>query len=129
MSRYTVGAALAAALLWQSPVAQAGHGHGGGHGGGGHGGGAHSSGGRAGYADAPPAAGPAVDQPPGGGLDKALDFAQLGEEAFNAGQYGMAVRSWRHALVDTPRNGGLVLLLTQALFQTGNYNEAAGAAQ
>jgi tetratricopeptide (TPR) repeat protein len=58
-----------------------------------------------------------------------LGYAQQGEVNFASGNYSAAVRDWRHALVDDPRNPGLVLLLGQALFQTGNYNEAAGAVQ
>jgi hypothetical protein len=57
------------------------------------------------------------------------DFASIGEQDFRAGRYDAAVRSWRHALVDEPGNGGVMLLLAQALFATGKYDEAAGAVQ
>jgi len=57
------------------------------------------------------------------------DFATLGEQDFKAGRYAAAVRSWRHALVDEPGNGGLMMLIAQALFATGQYDEAAGAVQ
>ncbi len=57
------------------------------------------------------------------------DFAGQGELDFKAGRYSAAVQNWRHALIDDPRNGGIVLMLSQALFQTGQFNEAAGAAQ
>ncbi len=57
------------------------------------------------------------------------DFATLGEREFNAGRYDAAARNWRHALVDEPGNGGVMLLLAQALFATSKYDEAAGAVQ
>jgi Tfp pilus assembly protein PilF len=59
----------------------------------------------------------------------AVDFVAQGEAAFKAGNYEAAVRAWRHALVDDPQNGVLVLMLAQALFATGKYDEAAGAVQ
>ncbi len=58
-----------------------------------------------------------------------VDFGTLGEEAFRAGKFQEAANDFRHALVDDPTNGGLIMLLGQALFQTGNYNEAAGATE
>jgi tetratricopeptide (TPR) repeat protein len=61
--------------------------------------------------------------------ERAVGFSQQGEMDFKDGRYDLAMRNWRHALVDDPRNGGLVLLMAQALFQTGSYNEAAGAVQ
>jgi hypothetical protein len=57
------------------------------------------------------------------------DFATQGEQEFRAGKYEAAVRSWRHSLVDEPGNGGVMLLMAQALFATGQYDEAAGAVQ
>jgi tetratricopeptide (TPR) repeat protein len=39
------------------------------------------------------------------------------------------VRDFRHALVDDPTNGAYVMLLGQALFASGQYDEAAGATQ
>jgi Flp pilus assembly protein TadD len=57
------------------------------------------------------------------------DFAAEGEAAFRRGDYATAIRAWRHALVDQPENATLVLMLAQALFATGQYNEAAGAVQ
>jgi tetratricopeptide (TPR) repeat protein len=57
------------------------------------------------------------------------DFAGQGELDFKAGRYSAAVKNWQHALVDEPLNGGIVLMLSQALFQTGKFDEAAGAAQ
>jgi tetratricopeptide (TPR) repeat protein len=66
--------------------------------------------------------------PQAGGGD-ATEFASAGEAAFKAGDYQMAVKEWRHALVEAPNNGALVLLLAQGLFATGQYDEAAGAVQ
>lgn len=57
------------------------------------------------------------------------DFATQGEADFKAAKYSSAVRDWRHALVDDPRNGAVIMLLSQALLQTSQYDEAAGAAQ
>jgi tetratricopeptide (TPR) repeat protein len=57
------------------------------------------------------------------------DFAALGEQDFTAGRYGDAAKDWQHAILDDPQNGGLHLLLGQALFATGHYDEAAGATQ
>jgi tetratricopeptide (TPR) repeat protein len=62
-------------------------------------------------------------------LDNALDFAGQGEVDFRAGKYRAAIHDWRHALVDDPKNGAIMLLLAQALFATGQYDEAAGATQ
>ena len=61
--------------------------------------------------------------------DDALDFAGHGELDFKAGSYEGAVRNWKHALVEDPNNGALVLLLAQGLFATGQYDQAAGATQ
>ncbi len=63
-----------------------------------------------------------AQQPPTSGVD----FSSQGEAEFKAGKYQDAVHSWRHALLDQP-NGGIVLLTSQALFALGQYNEAAGA--
>jgi hypothetical protein len=84
------------------------------------------------YAPPIPYSGPdysADVEPPSEDLGRAIDYAQRGELDFHNGQYDQAVRNWRHALVDRPNNGGLVLLLGQGLFQTGNFAEAAGAIQ
>jgi tetratricopeptide (TPR) repeat protein len=59
----------------------------------------------------------------------AAGFDQAGEEAFRAGQYKEAAYDLRHALVDDPQNGTLAMMLAQALFAEGNFNEAAGATQ
>jgi len=58
-----------------------------------------------------------------------IDFAGQGENDFKAGDYNAAAREWRHALVDDPNNGPVVLLLGQSLFQLGQFDEAAGATQ
>ena len=62
-------------------------------------------------------------------LADSLDYAGQGEAAFAMGRYEDAANLWRHALVDDPTNGALVLLLAQAQFQLGNWDEAAGAVQ
>jgi Flp pilus assembly protein TadD len=59
----------------------------------------------------------------------ALDFAGQGETDFKAGKYKEAARAFRHALVDDPTNGAYVMLLGQALFASGQWDEAAGATQ
>ena len=64
-----------------------------------------------------------------GALPTAEQYAQIGETAFKARDYKSAVRAWRHGLVDDPNNGMLVLMLSQALFATEQFNEAAGATQ
>jgi Tetratricopeptide repeat len=59
----------------------------------------------------------------------AQDFARQGEFAFKDGDYKKASRAWRHALLDDPQNGTLIMMMAQAMFQSGEYNEAAGAVQ
>ena len=75
-----------------------------------------------------PAANAQVAQPALTGNDAEV-FAQKGENDFKAGDYKGAVYAWRHALVDDPQNGVLMMMLAQGLFATGSYNEAAGAVQ
>jgi len=58
-----------------------------------------------------------------------LDYAGVGEREFFAGDYARAVKSFRHAMVEDPGNGACALLLAQGLFQTGAFEEAAGAIQ
>jgi hypothetical protein len=60
---------------------------------------------------------------------EAMRFDQAGEQAFLAGQYRDAAYDWRHALVDDPQNGTLAMMLAQALFAQGSYNEAAAATE
>lgn len=62
-------------------------------------------------------------------LPTAEQYAEIGETAFKARDYKSAVRAWRHGLIDDPDNGVLVLMLSQGLFASGNFNEAAGATQ
>ena len=77
-----------------------------------------------------------VNQPQTPGADAlaqnpgaAGDYALRGEENFKAGKYDEAIKDWQHALVDVPRNGAYIMLMSQAFFATGRYNEAAGAVQ
>lgn len=62
-------------------------------------------------------------------LARAADFIEQGEEAMKAGKFREALSHWQHALVETPQNGGAILLVSQALFALGQYNDAAGAVQ
>jgi tetratricopeptide (TPR) repeat protein len=66
---------------------------------------------------------------PTSSIPSSSDFTSRGETEFRAGHYSSAVQLWRHALVDDPKNGGVVMMLSQALFAVGQYDEAAGAAQ
>jgi tetratricopeptide (TPR) repeat protein len=59
----------------------------------------------------------------------ANDFSTAAETDFRAGRYAKAANNWQHALVDDPENGGLLLLLSQALFAIGEYDPAAGNLQ
>jgi tetratricopeptide (TPR) repeat protein len=52
-----------------------------------------------------------------------------GRQAFRAGQYELALRNWQYVLVDNPKNGGVLLLVAQALFALGKYEAAASAIQ
>jgi len=56
-------------------------------------------------------------------------FADLGEQEFKAANYSKAVDAWKHAIVDDPKNGVLYMMLSQAYFAVGKFNESAGAAQ
>ena len=56
-------------------------------------------------------------------------FEEAGERAFKEGRYQDAVYNWRHAALDQEQNGALVLLLGQALFASGQYQDAAGATE
>ncbi len=64
------------------------------------------------------AAPPAADQ-----------YIAAGEQAFKSGQYESAIRSWQHALVEDPANGGVAMMMAQALFAIGQYDAAASAVQ
>jgi tetratricopeptide (TPR) repeat protein len=78
-----------------------------------------------GYPATPPTAPPAADQ----ANATVSSFAVQGEIDFKAGNYTAAESDWRHALVDEPNNGAYVMLLAQALFANGHFDEAAGALQ
>ena len=65
----------------------------------------------------------------GGALPSAEEYAQIGESSFKSRDYKSAVRAWRHAIVDDPENGVLVLMLAQGMFATEQFNESAGATQ
>jgi len=56
-------------------------------------------------------------------------FAEKGEADFKKGDYKAAVYAWRHAALDDPQNGVIHMMLAQALFATGQFDEAAGATQ
>jgi hypothetical protein len=74
--------------------------------------------------DAQPVQPPADASPASG-----IDFAAQGEAEFHAGNYQAAMAAFRHALVDEPNNAGLMLLISQSLFQMGQWTEAAGATE
>lgn len=79
-----------------------------------------------GYATAPAVAAQPAAQP---ATTASGPFAQQAELEFKDRNYKAAIKSWRHALVDDPQNGVLVLMLAQALFADGQFDEAAGAVQ
>lgn len=54
-------------------------------------------------------------------------YRSQAEEAFRKSNYGEAVRLANHALVESPNDGKLMLLLAQGLFAVGDYQGAAGA--
>jgi thioredoxin-like negative regulator of GroEL len=56
-------------------------------------------------------------------------YTAQGEADFKAGNYEGAANAWKHALVDDPQNPVLGLMLAQAMFATGKFEEAAGATQ
>lgn len=62
-------------------------------------------------------------------VDSDGQFAEQGEADFKAGNYKAAARDWKHALVDDPQNGAIMMLLAQTLLALGQYDEAAGATQ
>ncbi|MFN6103358.1 MAG: tetratricopeptide repeat protein, partial [Planctomycetaceae bacterium] len=73
---------------------------------------------------------PALSQPDDDeDRESARVFADKGEQDFKGGNYKGAVYSWKHALVDDPENGVLVLMFSQALLATGEYAQSAGAVQ
>ncbi len=73
---------------------------------------------------------PPFGLPPGiGRPESAAGFIGKGTAAFQSGDYAGAVNVWRHAALDDPQNGVLMMKLGQALFATGQYREAAFALQ
>jgi tetratricopeptide (TPR) repeat protein len=56
-------------------------------------------------------------------------FAAQGEAAFKARDYKSAEYYLRHAVTDDPQNGVLLLMMAQAMYANGQYDEAAGATQ
>lgn len=72
-----------------------------------------------------------VDGTPAKGASStsAAEFAERGEKAFKEGAYKTATYEFRHAAVDDPHNPLLMMLLGQALFANGEFDEAAGATQ
>jgi Flp pilus assembly protein TadD len=64
-----------------------------------------------------------------GSTTDAQVLAEKGEADFKKGDYKAAAYSWRHAALDDPQNGVILMMLGQALFATGQYDEAAGAVQ
>ena len=61
--------------------------------------------------------------------DEDLDFGAAGEAEFKAANYEKAAKYWKHAVLDDPKNGVLVMMLAQGLFASGKFDEAAGATQ
>ena len=57
------------------------------------------------------------------------EFVGTGEQSFKAGQYQTALRDWQHSLVNDPNNGGVILLMSQAMFALGQYGPAANGVQ
>jgi tetratricopeptide (TPR) repeat protein len=74
---------------------------------------------------------PAQDKPKPATKDpeNARVFAEKGEDSFRTRDYKGAVYAWKHAVIDDPSNGVLLMMLAQGFFATGQYNEAAGATQ
>ncbi|HEX4149065.1 MAG TPA: tetratricopeptide repeat protein, partial [Pirellulales bacterium] len=62
-------------------------------------------------------------------LAQVSDHAAQGDADFQAGNYAQATSDFQHALVDSPNNGGVMLLLGQSLFASGQFMPAAGAVQ
>jgi len=77
----------------------------------------------------PVVAAPAPQRPAGSvemeDVESAVEFASRGESEFRNGNYKQASRMFRHALLDSPQNGMLMLLLAQAQFAQGQHIESA----
>lgn len=78
---------------------------------------------------AAPADNAGLTPPDEGDRESSLVFAERGETDFRNGDYKSAVYSWKHALVDDPENGVLVMMLAQGLLATGEFPQSAGAVQ
>jgi tetratricopeptide (TPR) repeat protein len=112
---------------------------GGGYGGGGYGGGGYGNGGYAANGSVDTTSGNLVDPnqapaqpgaaPSSNQVAAANDFDQQAEAAFKAGNYEDAIHDWQHALLDTPTNAALMMLMAQALFAEGKFGPAAGAVE
>ena len=74
-------------------------------------------------------AAPLPQNPPTDTAANAGGFADKGESAFKAGDYKGAIYAWRHAVIDDSNNPVVLMMLGQALFATGKFDEAAGATQ
>lgn len=73
---------------------------------------------------APPSAAPEVKRALVRG---AVQYLELGDEAFGQGRYGDAVHHYARAVEYAPDDGVLYLILSDALFATGDYHYAAFA--
>jgi tetratricopeptide (TPR) repeat protein len=72
----------------------------------------------------PPTPPPFPPTPPEGAIETTPpSFVEQGEQDFKAANYASAIRNWQHALVDSPDDGGVLLLLGQALFAQGRFDE------
>ncbi len=82
-------------------------------------------------ADAAPAAGPVGAPSDGTPSDSsrraAARYLQLGDDAFQLGEYGRAAHYYAKAIEMAPDDGVLYLVLSDALFATGDYHYAAYA--
>lgn len=62
-------------------------------------------------------------------VETARQFSERGEKEFRANNFKAAAYQWKHALLDDPQNGMLTMLLAQALFAAGQYEDAATVTQ
>ncbi len=76
-----------------------------------------------------PADSPAIAEPTAAELQRAANSLARGERAFSAQDFDSALADWEHAAVDAPGNGGIPLLIAQALFALRQFDQAAGAVQ
>ncbi len=77
----------------------------------------------------PPTPPPFPPTPPDGSIPDGIvetvqpSFVEQGENDFKTANYASAIRNWQHALVDSPDNGGVLLLLGQAFFAVGRFDD------